>query len=189
MTKHTKTAFMPHTTPFTAALMAGIVALTFSGSFSGAAQAASGTNIAEGIADESEPVAEKVRTRKRPTPGSLTDSIKARGFWFGSDAKPAPEREAIRVETHNWGQAELPPTSSASSTDEQQWALVDGAVVNIRSGPSLSADRVGSFTQGTRLRVMERGDGWTRVEDPKSGQSGWMHQDFLTVAKGPGKTS
>lgn len=69
------------------------------------------------------------------------------------------------------------------------WVRVNGSVVNVRSGPTSSAQRIGSFPEGTRLRVLERDGRWTKIEDPESGQSGWMFRDFLARVSDGGEPS
>jgi uncharacterized protein YgiM (DUF1202 family) len=128
---------------------------------------------------------DKDRTRARPAPGSLTGSIKARGFWFGAHETPAEAQEPIRVEAPVWTRKELQAIATEPGGPDN-WVVVDGSVVNIRSAPGIDASRVGSLERGTRLRVIERRNNWTQVEDPQTQTTGWMHQDFLKAAV-PGK--
>jgi hypothetical protein len=123
----------------------------------------------------------KDRTRTRPAPGSLTGAIKAHGFWFGSEQAPAEAQEPIRVEAPAWTTKELQAIATQPGAPED-WAVVNGSLVNVRSAPRLDADRVGSLERGTRVRIITRRDGWTQIENPQTRQSGWMHQDFLKAA-------
>lgn len=120
----------------------------------------------------------KDRTRDRPAPASLAEAIEARGFWLGSRAQLPPKQEPIRIATPDWlqqgGQAQV-----ELAEDDHNWVVVEGAGVNVRAGPSVRAQRIGNMTRGKRLRVLERGKKWTRIEDPLTSQSGWMWADYL----------
>lgn len=128
---------------------------------------------------------EKDRTRARPAPGSLTGAVEAHGFWFGASEEPAAKREPFRVETPAWTKKQLQAIATEPG-NQKDWAVVEGSVVNVRSGPSANASRIGSFERGTRLRVIERQEKWTRIEDPETQQTGWMYRTLLKVSD-PGK--
>lgn len=138
-----------------------------------------------GIAEaEATAGAVKDRTRERPAPASLTSAVKAHGFWFGGNEAAPAKREPIRIERSDLTRKQLKAIATQPGGGAE-WVTVDGSVVNVRSGPGLDAPRVGSMTRGTRLRVVERGETWTKVENPQSHLTGWMHQDFLKAAKAP----
>lgn len=94
-------------------------------------------------------------SREAETHGSLHVSVNKALFDLAGTAEVAPER--VRV---------------------------DGSRVNLRAGPSLSAERITAFDRDTRLTVLERGETWTQVKNPETGQTGWMHGNYLkTVTK------
>lgn len=124
-------------------------------------------------------VAENTR-HVRPTPAALTRAINSTDPSFASgNQSPLPQKPiditAALSDFSNTGARLTPPDRKEAS----DWVRVNRSVVNVRSGPRVSARRIGSFQKGTRLRVIERGTSWTKVEDPQSGQSGWMYRDYL----------
>ena len=118
--------------------------------------------------------------RERPTPGALISADEPAARALTSDVQAAaPALPAYNpAAAANFGDAGT-PLDPADKVEQKEWVQVSGSVVNVRSGPSASASRIGSFPKGTRLLVVERGAGWTKIEDPESGQSGWMKHDFL----------
>lgn len=123
--------------------------------------------------------AERVR-RTRPEPGALSRSARAKDFsrFFHPGGSPQP-RGPIRLKVKT-ALLELALTPEAAP----ERVRVNGSRVNMRAGPSLSAERITAFDRDTRLTVLERGETWTQVENPETGQTGWMHGDYLkTVTK------
>jgi SH3-like domain-containing protein len=57
-------------------------------------------------------------------------------------------------------------------------AVVLGDNVNIRCRASSDAASLGEVKKGTLVKVLERAQGWCRLE-PVAGTAGWVHQDFL----------
>ena len=118
--------------------------------------------------------------RVRPTPGALVSAIAPSGPTLAADSQaPAPSQSrygsAVSSSFRNAGTL----LNLSDQVKQDAWVRVSGSVVNVRSSPSVSAPRIGSFPEGTRLRVIERGTGWTKIEDPETGQSGWMNRDYL----------
>jgi cell wall-associated NlpC family hydrolase len=64
-------------------------------------------------------------------------------------------------------------------------AFVDGEVVNLRQGPSVTADLVARVRQGQTVWVLEKRANWARVK-VNNGATGWIHRDYL---KPPASTS
>lgn len=124
-------------------------------------------------------IAENTR-HLRPDPAALAKPVAFSDTAPASDSHPPTPREPIHVTaklpSFSKIRADLtPPDQEELST----WVRVNGSVVNVRSGPRASAQRIGSFREGTRLRVIKRSSSWTKVEDPETGQSGWMYHRYL----------
>ena len=61
-------------------------------------------------------------------------------------------------------------------------AYVCRPAVNFRSGPSSDADDVGTLDLGTRVRVLQRGEDWCKV-NLESGKSGWIARKYLDTRR------
>jgi hypothetical protein len=121
--------------------------------------------------------ADRVR-RARPSPGVLTTAVEWEQLWIGSGS-PVPEPKGpIRI-TSNFG-IEIRSRISSQPKANPTTVKVIGTVVNLRAAPNLAADRLGQFSQGTQLRILERRAGWTRIQDPVTNSTGWMHGEFLS---------
>ena len=118
--------------------------------------------------------------RERPIPGALIGATASKGTGLASDSEtltPSQSRyDSAASSNFNSTGARI---NLSDQVKQNAWVRVSGSVVNVRSGPSTSAPRIGSFPEGTRLRVIESGKGWTKIEDPETGQSGWMNRDYL----------
>ncbi|AWV97484.1 SH3 domain-containing protein [Arcticibacterium luteifluviistationis] len=64
---------------------------------------------------------------------------------------------------------------SARYTDDVERAEVNAVVLNVRSGPSTSFAKVGSFLKNQEVFVYERSNGWCRV----SLDNKWVKDDYL----------
>ncbi len=71
---------------------------------------------------------------------------------------------------------------SGAAGAEQAW--VRGAPLNLRSGPSARYRILASTAPGSRLEILERGDGWTRVRTP-DGKEGWIAAGYLAPEPPP----
>jgi uncharacterized protein YgiM (DUF1202 family) len=65
----------------------------------------------------------------------------------------------------------------ASSTVDA--AFVSGSSLNCRAEPDRQAEVLGRFTRGTQLEVLERRDGWGRIEADGT-PSCWVSEQFLS---------
>lgn len=121
----------------------------------------------------------RVRQAK-PDPGALSRSAYAKDFsrFFHANREGEPLGPIhLKVNKALLALAETPEAAP-------ERVRVDGSRVNLRAGPDLSAERITAFDRDTRLTVLERGETWTQVENPETGQTGWMHGDYLkTVTK------
>ena len=68
--------------------------------------------------------------------------------------------------------------------DFAEWVDVSIAA-KVHSAPSASASIVQYYRAGTRLRVIERQAGWTKIVDPVTSQQGWIYEKYLTAKDGP----
>lgn len=60
---------------------------------------------------------------------------------------------------------------------------VSGNVVNMRSGPGTSYDKLGKLTKGTEVAVLEEpGNGWVKLEVLATGETGWMADWLITAS-------
>jgi hypothetical protein len=66
------------------------------------------------------------------------------------------------------------PAAEGDAEDDIKW-IEPSVFVNLRKGPSSSADVVGVIAKGTKLSLEGRKRGWMRVTDPKTSQSGWIY--------------
>ncbi len=70
------------------------------------------------------------------------------------------------------------------------YVKVTGSVVNLRSGPGTSYDKLGSVTKDTQLVWLSTGDGWYQVKT-SSGQKAWIsatYSELVSVAD-PGSST
>lgn len=68
-----------------------------------------------------------------------------------------------------------------------EWADVSIAA-KMHSAPSVSAPILRYYRVGTRLRVIERQTGWTKVVDPVTSKQGWIYEKYLVPRDGPIQT-
>ena len=64
-----------------------------------------------------------------------------------------------------------------------EWADVSIAA-KAHSAPSVSSPIVQYYRVGTRLRVVERQMGWTKIVDPVTSKQGWIYEKYLTTSDG-----
>lgn len=68
-----------------------------------------------------------------------------------------------------------------------EWADVSIAA-KVHSAPSVSAPIVRYYRVGTRLRVIERQTGWTKIVDPVTSKQGWIYEKYLVPRDGTVQT-
>ncbi|MGI6064901.1 MAG: N-acetylmuramoyl-L-alanine amidase [Bacillota bacterium] len=75
---------------------------------------------------------------------------------------------------------EAPPDSEPPALGtEKSTVIATPSTLNVRSGPSLDAERIGAVTQGTRMSLVSRSGDWYQVEmaDKRKGWvAGWLVQ-------------
>jgi len=62
-----------------------------------------------------------------------------------------------------------------------QWARVNVATLNVRSGPATTFSRIASLTMGTVLPILHSQDNWHQLRLP-SGQAGWVFSTHVVVS-------
>jgi Bacterial SH3 domain len=68
-----------------------------------------------------------------------------------------------------------------------EWADVSIAA-KVHSAPSVSAPIVRYYRVGTKLQVIERQTGWTKIVDPVTWKQGWIYEKYLTPRDGAVQT-
>ena len=71
--------------------------------------------------------------------------------------------------------------------DFAEWVDVSIAA-KMHSAPSVSAHILRYYRVGTRLRVIERQTGWTKIVDPVTSKQGWIYEKYLVPRDGPVQT-
>lgn len=71
--------------------------------------------------------------------------------------------------------AEVPASDEASSLPEAVYGRVTTSVLNVRSGPDSSTEKVGSLRAGRTVEILETLDGWYRIEN------GYISADYVTI--------
>ena len=72
---------------------------------------------------------------------------------------------------------QVQPPSPARATNENlqgKW-IKPSAFVNLREGPTASAEVISIVAKGTKLSVMGRKRGWVKVTNPATSESGWIY--------------
>jgi uncharacterized protein YgiM (DUF1202 family) len=73
---------------------------------------------------------------------------------------------------------EAPATDDANAT----W-IKPTAWVNLREGPSSTAQVLSIVPKGTKLRVLARKRGWVKVNNPATSQSGWIYASNIASVR------
>ncbi|MGR3464840.1 SH3 domain-containing protein [Limimaricola sp.] len=68
------------------------------------------------------------------------------------------------------------PAETAASIELRQ---VSGDWVNMRQGPGTGHAVLDTLPRGTEAKLIERADGWAKIEITSTGQSGWMSERLL----------
>jgi hypothetical protein len=63
--------------------------------------------------------------------------------------------------------------SQAADDDAKAWVAPE--FVNLRKGPTSSADVISVVAKGAKLQVMGRKRGWVKVTNPATSESGWVY--------------
>jgi len=69
-----------------------------------------------------------------------------------------------------------PPSPARATNDNLQGKWIKpSAFVNLREGPTASAEVISIVAKGTKLSVMGRKRGWVKVTNPATSESGWIY--------------
>lgn len=80
----------------------------------------------------------------------------------------------------NDGDAEPDGSDASEETEETKTAgTISGSDVYFRSGPSTSAEVIGTFTKGTVVEILSTADGWCEVV--YDGQTGYVSADYVAL--------
>jgi len=74
----------------------------------------------------------------------------------------------------------LPGTSRPVSAVTLRTATVNVAVLNVRSGPGTTHQRIATINRGAVLPVLSEQSGWAQVS-LRTGQTGWITTEFVTL--------
>ena len=75
------------------------------------------------------------------------------------------------------------PTGEAILQDAADIRKVTGTVVNMRSGPGTSYNRIGKLHRGDEVTVLRSpGNGWVKLRAHETGRVGWMSARLLSTA-------
>ena len=71
--------------------------------------------------------------------------------------------------------AQSAPAAAAQPASASSFALCTAQALNVRSGPGASYPVIGWLASGQRVKVVERQNGWARLENP----AGWSGERYL----------
>ncbi|MEM7267976.1 MAG: SH3 domain-containing protein [Pseudomonadota bacterium] len=81
---------------------------------------------------------------------------------------------------HDLNSLSVVPAAQAD-TFTSDLVYVQGAIVNLRSGPGLSYRMIDVLQSGDEVQIEGRWRGdWAPILDPVTGLRGWMHGEYLT---------
>lgn len=103
----------------------------------------------------------------------------AKGTAQASGPEPAAE------EPDDVALAEDEGTVLEDTVDTRVWMRVTSARVNVRAGPTSSAEKQGTFDRDTRLVQLARKKSWVRVIQVETGKNGWVYGKYLAKTKAP----
>lgn len=82
------------------------------------------------------------------------------------DRLESPMDKAVEIKSDASPEATQPPPVKHVSTEKTKWTTEDR--VTTRTCPSERCGVTGWVTSGTRLKIYEERDGWSRIEEPRS---------------------
>jgi hypothetical protein len=84
---------------------------------------------------------------------------------------------------------QVQPPSPAQATNHDlhgKW-IKPSAFVNLREGPTASAEVISIVAKGTKLSVMGRKRGWLKVTNPATSESGWIYAGNVVTSTKAGR--
>jgi len=83
-----------------------------------------------------------------------------------------------------------PPSPARATNDNLQGKWIKpSAFVNLREGPTASAEVISIVAKGTKLSVMGRKRGWVKVTNPATSESGWIYAGNVVTSTKAGRGS
>jgi hypothetical protein len=79
------------------------------------------------------------------------------------------------------------PTSTATAYDPTEWVRVRLAA-RVHREASVSSPTMRFYQPGSTLQVVSRENGWAQINDPSSGEGGWVLEQYLVSSDGPAVT-
>jgi hypothetical protein len=97
------------------------------------------------------------------------------------DAQPLAQPDELAVDGVLPAQVLAASKQQAREVPEQHAAedVVVASAVNMRTGPSTSAQTIGVAQAGTKLRIAAQDSGWVQVINPVTQETGWIYSGFL----------
>lgn len=78
------------------------------------------------------------------------------------------------------------PGLPAQSLAEEEGAYINYSVaINVRKGPGIDFQVIGSVRPGDSVRILERGAGWVKIQPAGKGLVGWVAASFVSQGKPP----
>jgi len=75
-------------------------------------------------------------------------------------------------------QPEVQPQPEAPPQDSKTYGMVSTSVLNVRSGPGSSHEKVASLSSGAQVEILEKLDGWYRIEN------GYVSSEYIILLDG-----
>lgn len=75
-------------------------------------------------------------------------------------------------------QPEAQPQPEAPAQDSKTYGMVSASTLNVRSGPGSSHDKVASLSAGAQVEILEKLDGWYRIE------KGYVSAEYIILLDG-----
>jgi len=94
-------------------------------------------------------------------------------FAFGSKSKYIPYQGA-RPSYRS------PKKSAQVTKTESLYAVVTAAVLNVREGPGIQADKISQIKRGQRFKAFDKKGNWQAIQ-LNDGRIGWVHRDYIEV--------
>lgn len=98
--------------------------------------------------------------------------------WALGDREAGTSRDNSQTPTTSSATRPSTIPTTNSSPQIRRSLFVTGDVVNVRSGPGVSYQRIGQLKRGASVREVETHTGWSRIEF--KGRIGWMSAKYLS---------
>ena len=89
-------------------------------------------------------------------------------------SQPEPEPQPAPTDP----QPEVQPQPETSPQESKTYGIVSASVLNVRSGPGSSYGKVASLSSGAQVEILEKLDGWYRIEN------GYVSSEYIIILDG-----